>query len=52
MKDIITQSKIFDMDKFIPLLKKRILVANPNARVFLISWLSVLENVPDIDLTV
>lgn len=50
MKDIVTESAMFDIEKFIPLLKERIYVINPFVRQFLLGWVSVLDSVPDIDL--
>eukprot|EP00005_Dracoamoeba_jomungandri_P010628 CAMPEP_0174267894 /NCGR_PEP_ID=MMETSP0439-20130205/35262_1 /TAXON_ID=0 /ORGANISM="Stereomyxa ramosa, Strain Chinc5" /LENGTH=723 /DNA_ID=CAMNT_0015355669 /DNA_START=67 /DNA_END=2238 /DNA_ORIENTATION=+ len=50
LKDIITESDAFDIDKFIPLLKDRIRVQNAFVRQFLISWVTVLDSVPDIEL--
>ncbi|BFZ56349.1 hypothetical protein PYCC9005_003395 [Savitreella phatthalungensis] len=40
----------FSLPKFIPLLSERIYVINPYARTFLVSWISVLNNIPDLDL--
>lgn len=37
---------------FIPLLRERIYTKNPFARQFILSWISVLDAVPDIDLIV
>ena len=52
VKDIVTQqpSTPFDLDRFVPLLKRRVQVTHPNARHFLISWLAVLDSVPDINI--
>jgi len=50
MKDIVTENGRFDVEKFIPLLSERIYVKNPFVRQFLVSWISVLNTVPDIDL--
>ena len=52
VKDIVTQQPgaPFDLERFVPLLKRRVLVTHPNARHFLISWLGVLDSVPDIDI--
>lgn len=40
----------FSLPKFIPLLSERIHAINPNTRMFLVSWLQVLENIPDLEL--
>eukprot|EP00727_Mastigamoeba_balamuthi_P000772 m51a1_g10692 hypothetical protein (733) ;mRNA; r:134042-137262 len=50
VKDVVTQGGTFDVERFMPLLQKRLDATNPNARHFLISWLSVLDSVPDFDL--
>lgn len=42
----------FSLPKFIPLLSERIYVLNPYARTFLVSWITVLNNIPDLDLIV
>ncbi|XP_063225932.1 protein VAC14 homolog isoform X2 [Bacillus rossius redtenbacheri] len=52
MKDIVTESSSFDLVSFIPLLRERIYTTNTFARQFIISWVSVLDAVPDIDLIV
>ena len=41
---------MFDIQKFIPLLTERIYANNPYTRQFLVSWLTVLNSVPDIEL--
>ncbi|KAJ1514995.1 hypothetical protein HMI56_006911 [Coelomomyces lativittatus] len=58
MKGIITEEKsehvmtypLFTMDNFIILLKERMHTLNPHTRSFLVSWLSVLNSVPGIEL--
>ncbi|PFX23014.1 Protein VAC14-like [Stylophora pistillata] len=50
VKDIVTESSSFDLVSFIPLLRDRIYTANPFAKQFLVSWLMVLDAVPDLDL--
>lgn len=50
MKDIVTESNSFDVDGFVPLLREHIYTKNTFARQFVISWISVLDAVPDIDL--
>ncbi|XP_030366884.1 protein VAC14 homolog [Strigops habroptila] len=50
LKDIVTESKQFDLVGFIPLLRERIYSNNQYARQFIISWILVLESVPDINL--
>ncbi|KAG9462279.1 hypothetical protein GDO78_014477, partial [Eleutherodactylus coqui] len=50
LKDIVTESSKFDLVSFVPLLRERIYSNNQYARQFIISWILVLENVPDINL--
>lgn len=51
LKDIITEnSGIFDLQSFIPLLRERITTKNSFARQFLISWISILNAVPEINM--
>lgn len=50
MQDIVTASYALDLDEFIPGLKEYLTVINPYKRQFLISWISVLASVPDIDM--
>ena len=50
MQDIVTASYALDLDEFIPKLREYLTVVNPYKRQFLISWISVLASVPDIDM--
>eukprot|EP01113_Clastostelium_recurvatum_P034297 TRINITY_DN4635_c0_g1_i2.p1 TRINITY_DN4635_c0_g1~~TRINITY_DN4635_c0_g1_i2.p1 ORF type:complete len:817 (+),score=227.61 TRINITY_DN4635_c0_g1_i2:36-2453(+) len=50
VKDIVTESRTFDIERFIPLLQERVYVTNPFCRQFLVSWVAVLHSVPDIDM--
>ncbi|KAL1956201.1 hypothetical protein VTO42DRAFT_7548 [Malbranchea cinnamomea] len=40
----------FSLEKFIPLLQERIHVINPFTRTFLVSWLTLLDTIPDLEL--
>ncbi|KAI8884597.1 ARM repeat-containing protein [Backusella circina FSU 941] len=40
----------FSLPRFIPLLSQRIYVRNSAARQFLVSWISVLDSIPDLEL--
>lgn len=40
----------FSLAKFIPLLEERIHVLNPFVRTFLVSWLTLLDTIPDLEL--
>ena len=44
------KKKAFSLARFIPLLSERIYVISPYARMHLISWLMVLDSVPDLEL--
>lgn len=50
IKDIVTESPHFDLEEFITLLRQRLQVSNPYVRQFLVSWIAVLDSVPDIDM--
>ncbi|CAL1543961.1 unnamed protein product [Lymnaea stagnalis] len=50
IKDIVTESSSFDLVAFIPLLRERIYTRNPFARQFVVSWIEVLDAVPDINM--
>lgn len=40
----------FSLAKFIPLLQERIYVVNPFSRTFLVSWVTLLDTIPDLEL--
>ncbi|KAI9830228.1 MAG: hypothetical protein M1819_005755 [Sarea resinae] len=40
----------FSLARFIPLLKERIHVMNPFTRTFLVSWITLLDSIPDLEL--
>lgn len=40
----------FSLSRFIPLLKERITVLNPFTRMFLVSWITLLDSIPDLEL--
>ncbi|XP_050300937.1 protein VAC14 homolog isoform X2 [Anthonomus grandis grandis] len=50
LKDIVAESTSFDLDGFIPLLRERIYTKSPFSRQFVISWISVLNSEPRLDL--
>ena len=43
-------STAFSLPRFIPLLKERIHVINPFTRMFLVSWITLLDSIPDLEL--
>lgn len=40
----------FSLEKFIPILEERLDTTNPFTRTFLVSWLSLLDTIPDLEL--
>ncbi len=50
IKDIVTESEAFDVERFIPLLRERIRIKNAFIRQLLVGWVAVLDSVPDIDM--
>jgi len=50
VKDIVTECDSFQVDDFIPLLSERLAVQSPFVRQFLVSWVMLLDSVPDIDM--
>ncbi|KDO24938.1 hypothetical protein SPRG_09582 [Saprolegnia parasitica CBS 223.65] len=50
VKDIVTESEVFDVELFIPLLHKYIRMTNPYIRQLLVGWITVLDSVPDIEM--
>ncbi|KAF7408581.1 hypothetical protein HZH66_003118 [Vespula vulgaris] len=49
MKDIVTESGLFDLVGFMPQLRERIYTKNTFGRQFVIAWVSVLDAVPNMD---
>lgn len=45
-------SATFDLDKFIPLLRERVYAVSSPSRQFVISWVSVLNAVPEINMII
>ncbi|KJE95353.1 HEAT repeat-containing protein [Capsaspora owczarzaki ATCC 30864] len=50
IKDVVTESTNFDVEKFIPLLKERINTVHPYVRQFLVNWIITLDSVQTIDM--
>ncbi|KAI0650504.1 ARM repeat-containing protein [Trametes meyenii] len=48
--DIARARKAFSLAHFIPLLSDRIYVVNPFTRSYLVSWITVLDSVPELEL--
>jgi hypothetical protein len=49
-KDSTDLPTTFSLARFIPLLEERIHVLNPFTRTFLVSWLTLLDTIPDLEL--
>lgn len=50
IKDIVTESDLFDIAKFIPILQRYITRNNPYIRQLLLTWITVLDSVPGIEM--
>jgi vacuole morphology and inheritance protein 14 len=50
VKDIVTETETFDIEAFIPLLKKHIRRTKPYIRQLIVGWITVLDAVPDINM--
>eukprot|EP01128_Nolandella_sp_AFSM9_P005035 TRINITY_DN2379_c0_g1_i1.p1 TRINITY_DN2379_c0_g1~~TRINITY_DN2379_c0_g1_i1.p1 ORF type:complete len:858 (-),score=111.25 TRINITY_DN2379_c0_g1_i1:157-2730(-) len=50
LKDIIGEGSRFNLPKFIPLLSARIHITIPEVRRFLVSWIRLLAQTPDVEL--
>jgi len=50
IKEIVTESDFFDVDKFIPLLHRKLKTRNPYIRSLLVGWITVLDSVPFINM--
>jgi len=48
----VTESPTFDLVAFIPLLRERMYTKNTFARQFVISWISILHSVPDVNMVI
>jgi len=46
----IGSKKAFSLAHFIPLLRERIYVVSPFTRSYLVSWITVLDSVPELEL--
>lgn len=49
-KDLHSARKAFSLAHFIPLLKERIGVQSPFTRSYLVTWITVLDSVPELEL--
>lgn len=46
----VAQNKAFSLARFVPLLSERMYVLSPFTRNYLVSWITVLDSVPDLEL--
>ncbi|EPX72359.1 vacuolar protein [Schizosaccharomyces octosporus yFS286] len=44
-----SQMQTFSLAKLVPLLSERLYVINPNTRMFLVSWIRLLDSIPDLE---
>jgi vacuole morphology and inheritance protein 14 len=49
-EDFLGAKKAFSLAHFIPLLRERIYVVSPFTRSYLVSWIAVLDSVPELEL--
>lgn len=49
-EDFTEAKKAFSLAHFIPLLRERIYVVSPFTRSYLVSWIAVLDSVPELEL--
>jgi len=47
LKDIVIESQSFDVESFVPALRERMYTKDKFVRQFLVSWIGVLDSVPD-----
>jgi vacuole morphology and inheritance protein 14 len=48
VKDIVTESEAFSVEKFLPLLQNYIRRTNPYLRQLVVGWITVLDGIPDV----
>jgi len=52
LKDIVTETKSFDVSAFIPLLRERLYAKKALAQRFVVTWVQLLNDIPSIDMLV
>jgi len=50
VKDIVTESAAFDLERFVPLLRERVRLRSPLIRQLILGWIALLDALPDVDL--
>ncbi|XP_055332523.1 protein VAC14 homolog isoform X2 [Paramacrobiotus metropolitanus] len=50
VKDVVIESRTLDLEIFVPLLRERIYAKNPFVKQFLVSWISVLDSAPEVNI--
>jgi vacuole morphology and inheritance protein 14 len=52
LKDIVTETKSFDVASFIPLLRERLYAKKALAQRFVVTWVQLLNDIPSIDMLI
>ena len=50
LQDVVRESDVFDLERFVPLLERRIYHPHTSVRQYLIGWVRVLDSVPNLDM--
>jgi len=50
IKDVVSEGRNFQVERFIPLLRERLRIKNPFIRQLLVSWVVHLDSIPSIDM--
>lgn len=50
LQDVVRECDVFDLERFVPLLERRIYHPGPAVRQFLIGWVRLLDSVPNLDM--
>ena len=50
LQDVVRECDVFDLERFVPLLERRIYHPHPSVRQFLVGWIRLLDNVPNLDM--
>lgn len=50
LPEFLEDKRAFNLSRFIPLLSERVYVLSPYTRMHLVSWLMVLDSIPDLEL--
>ncbi len=50
LQDVVRECDVFDLERFVPLLERRIYHPGPAVRQFLVGWVRLLDSVPNLDM--